>query len=327
MQNRPTPIVSVIVPNYNHARYLRQRIESVLRQTFQDFELILLDDYSTDESREILSSYANNPRVRIEFNETNSGSTFKQWNKGARMARGRYIWFAESDDYADERLLEKLVARLDEEPNSVLCYCRSWQVSADGQLKGFQDSYLPDLGTQKWAGDFRANGIEECRRYLIHCNTVLSASSVLFRKDVYWRVGGADETLVLCGDWKMWTSMALTGGDISYEGQALNYYRYHDASVSERTMRNGIWAEEALRVIGFILGQVSFEKEVRKKLQAELFPLWGSAVLNKGFPVRRRLAILRNAIFIDHLALHRLAPPALKLLRMTIARRLRSLRA
>src|SRR5215467_13719414 len=95
------PTVSVIVPNYNHARYLRRRVDSILAQTYQDFELILLDDCSTDESRSIISEYAKDPRIRIELNEVNSGSTFKQWNKGARMARGSYIWIAESDDRAD----------------------------------------------------------------------------------------------------------------------------------------------------------------------------------------------------------------------------------
>src|SRR5579864_2284139 len=106
------PTVSVVVPNYNHARFLPERIESILRQTYQDFELILLDDRSTDDSRAILSQYGGDPRVTIEFNDVNSGSTFKQWNKGVRLARGRYIWIAESDDYADDRLLERLVAAL-----------------------------------------------------------------------------------------------------------------------------------------------------------------------------------------------------------------------
>ena len=98
----------VIVPNYNHARFLRQRLDSILAQTFQDFELILLDDCSTDESRTILEEYARDPRVRLDFNEVNSGSPFKQWNKGVRFARGKYVWIAESDDYADPRLLEAL---------------------------------------------------------------------------------------------------------------------------------------------------------------------------------------------------------------------------
>src|SRR5882762_3314790 len=66
------PKVSVIIPNYNHARFLRQRVESVLAQTYQDFEVILLDDCSTDDSRSILSEYAADPRVRIELNDKNS---------------------------------------------------------------------------------------------------------------------------------------------------------------------------------------------------------------------------------------------------------------
>ena len=89
--------VSVVIPNYNHARFLPKRVDSVLRQTFQDFDLILLDDCSTDDSRSILSKYADDPRVKIEFNEVNSGSSFKQWNKGVGLARGEYVWIAESD--------------------------------------------------------------------------------------------------------------------------------------------------------------------------------------------------------------------------------------
>src|SRR5664280_853615 len=107
-----------------HARFLRRRIESVLCQTYQDFELILLDDCSSDESRSLLSEYAGDPRVRIKFNEVNSGSPFRQWNKGVGLARGEYVWIAESDDYADERMLERLLTVLEAEPEVVFAYCR-----------------------------------------------------------------------------------------------------------------------------------------------------------------------------------------------------------
>src|ERR1700722_7016247 len=148
------PKVSVVVPNYNHARYLRRRIDSILQQSYQDFELILLDDCSPDNSREILTSYVDDPRVRIEFNTTNSGSTFKQWNKGVRLAHGEYVWIAESDDYADARLLERLVGILESEPEVVFAYCRSWQVSAADVLDGFGDSYLDFLQTSRWTADY-----------------------------------------------------------------------------------------------------------------------------------------------------------------------------
>jgi glycosyltransferase involved in cell wall biosynthesis len=321
------PTVSIVIPNYNHARFLRQRIESVLGQTYQDFELILLDDCSTDESRSILSEYAADSRVRLEFNEKNSGSTFKQWNKGVRLARGEYVWIAESDDYADSRLLEKLVSRLDADPRAVLSYCRSWLVSADGEHSGFLSSYLADLDAHRWTADFCAGGREECRKYLVRRNTVSSASSVLFRRAVYWQMGGADEELVLCGDWKTWASMALTGGTISYVGEPLNYYRFHDASVSAKSLQNGVWAAEALHVTRWILQRVAPTETTRNKVCDDLFALWCPKVLTNRIAVRRRWAILRDARAIDQHALRKLVYPAFVALRMTLARRLRSVQA
>jgi glycosyltransferase involved in cell wall biosynthesis len=251
------PKVSIVVPNYNHARFLRRRIESVLLQTFQDFEVILLDDCSTDDSRSILSKYADDPRVRIEFNEVNSGSPFKQWNKGVELALGEYVWIAESDDYADERLLEKLVARLDAEPSAVLAYCRSWGVSLDDRPDGFVNSFESGEEQYRWAADYCADGLAECRNYLARCNTIPNASAVVFRRAVYQQVGGADETLRLCGDWKLWAAMALTG-KVVYSAQPLNYYRFHDESVRTVSKQSGIDFAEKFRVRWWI-----FEKATR----------------------------------------------------------------
>jgi glycosyltransferase involved in cell wall biosynthesis len=132
LPNAQNPKASVIVPNYNHARFLRQRIDCTLAQTFKDFELILLDDDSKDESLAILRGYACEPSVRLESNTVNSGGPFNQWNKGVRLAKGEYIWIAESDDYADTRLLERLVRVLDE--NAAIGYAcrRSWNVTEHG---------------------------------------------------------------------------------------------------------------------------------------------------------------------------------------------------
>ena len=100
------PTVSVIIPNYNHAPYLRQRIDSVLKQDYQDFEVILLDDCSKDDSRQVLDSYRNHPKVsHVVYNEQNTGNTFIQWERGVNLAQGRYIWIAESDDVAELSLI------------------------------------------------------------------------------------------------------------------------------------------------------------------------------------------------------------------------------
>lgn len=250
------PKVSIVVPNYNHARFLRRRVESVLRQTFQDFEVILLDDCSTDDSRSILSKYADDPKIRIEFNEVNSGSSFKQWNKGVGLARGEYVWIAESDDYAEERFLEKLAAQLDAEPRAAFAYCRSWGVSLDDRPDGFVDPFEPGEEQHRWTADYCADGYAECRNYMVRCNTVPNASAVVFRKAVYQRVGGADESLRLCGDWKLWAAMALTG-KVAYLAEPLNYFRSHDASVRTVSKQSGIYFAEKFRVRWWILDQAT----------------------------------------------------------------------
>lgn len=249
------PTVSVVVPNYNHACFLPKRIDTILRQTFQDFELILLDDCSTDGSRPILSEYSGDPKVRIEFNEVNSGSPFKQWNKGVGLAHGEYIWIAESDDYADERFLEKVMARLNNESQAVFAYCRSWRVSLDDRPDGFVDPYIAG-GNQnhRWTADYCADGHLEYRDYMAHCNTVPNASAVVFRKAVYQRVGGADESLRLCGDWKLWAAMALTG-KVVYLAEPLNYYRFHDATIRRVSNQSGIDFPEGYRVRWWIFDQ------------------------------------------------------------------------
>lgn len=92
-------LVSVIVPNYNHAQYLDIRLKSILAQTYTDFEIIILDDNSIDNSKEIIKRYEKDVHIsHIICNKTNSGSPFIQWNRGFQYAKGDLIWIAESDD-------------------------------------------------------------------------------------------------------------------------------------------------------------------------------------------------------------------------------------
>jgi hypothetical protein len=303
------PKVSVIVPNYNHARFLRRRIESILRQTFQDFELILLDDCSTDESRSILSSYAGDPRVRLEFNEVNSGSAFKQWNKGLRLARGDYVWIAESDDCAEERFLGRLVALLDANSDVAFAYCRSWRLSHDDKVDGFADSYLRYLDENRWTADFCSSGDDECRSYLVVYNTVPNASAALFRKMVYERVGGADENYRLCGDWKLWAAMALTGR-VAYLGEPLNYFRFHGQSVRD-TSGLAVNAIESLRVSRWLINQITPSETVREKMCVRHAKLWVPALMSAHVPFGMKRQILREVRVIDpHPFRHAIRPAA-----------------
>ena len=321
------PNVSVIVPNYNHARFLRRRIDSILAQTYQDFELILLDDCSTDESRAILEEYARDPRVRLEFNPVNSGSPFKQWNKGVRLANGKYVWMAESDDYADPTLLERLLALLRDDPKLAFAYCRSWCVSADDCREGFIDEfYFPELDRARWQADFRSDGREECRRYMVHVNTVSNASAVVFRKDAYERAGGADEGMRICGDWKLWSSLMFQG-DVAYVADPLNYYRNHEASVRNTLDENTILVPECLHVISWIVEQLTPPADVLEKSCAKQANRWVPLLMSLRVPLGVKLTVIRYVRTIDPHPLRRVGGPVSSAVQRKILRHWRELRA
>ncbi|NRD20554.1 glycosyltransferase family 2 protein [Winogradskyella eckloniae] len=102
------PLVSIILPNYNHASFLQERLDSIFNQTYSNIEVIILDDCSTDNSLELLEAYKNHPRVsHFIVNSKNTGSPFKQWQKGFNLAKGDFIWIAESDDKAELNFIEK----------------------------------------------------------------------------------------------------------------------------------------------------------------------------------------------------------------------------
>ena len=123
------PLVSIIIPNYNHARFLDERMTSVLEQTYQHIEVIILDDCSTDNSREVIEKYRSNPKVsKIVFNDTNSGSPFKQWYKGFQLCKGEIVWIAESDDSCEPTFLESLVPCFADE-HVAFAFCRTTKVA------------------------------------------------------------------------------------------------------------------------------------------------------------------------------------------------------
>ena len=340
------PIVSVIVPNYNHARFLRQRIGTILAQSFRDFELILLDDCSTDESRSILREYASDPRVRLDFNDANSGSTFKQWNKGVRLAQGKYVWLAESDDYSDPHFLERLVALLHADPEVMISYCRSWRVSDNDNVTENETAGGPDAGRDasrsnanqrefayplldapdlpRWSTDFCADGAEECRRYFVIANLVRNASSAVFRKAAYEEAGGADETLRLCGDWKLWASIALRG-KMAYVSDPLNYYRLHAGSVWGLSRDGALETAEVLRVIRWIMDHVTPTDAARARTCERLSQGWVMALMSSHVSLEKKRAILRDVRAIDAHPLRHVFRPAMATVRMKISRLWRDL--
>lgn len=226
----PLPDISVIIPNYNHAAFLSQRIESVLSQTYRNFELILLDDYSTDNSWTILSSYKSHPFVKhILRNKKNSGSPFAQWKKGLQLATGKYIWIAESDDWAEPDFLETLVPML--EKGNALAYCRSNDVDEKGLTKS-HFFWADGLDDKRWKEDFENEGTCEIDQALKYRCTIPNASSCVFLKSAA-PLGCGFDKMRYCGDWLFWIEL-LRYHRLAYTSKVLNHFRHSSSSTRNR---------------------------------------------------------------------------------------------
>ena len=239
------PRVTVIVPNYNHAKFLEQRLESIYSQTYDNYEVILLDDKSTDNSRDILLKYAAkyNNKTRYIFNENNSGSVYKQWELGMAEANGELIWVAESDDYCSNNFLKSLVRYFSDEL-VMIAYCRSVFKKNDSVIWD-TESYLEDIDPIKWKNDFVESAHQIVNYAMARKNIIPNVSSAIFRNPRTMRMIDRDKwrSLRLCGDWIFYLQV-MRGGAIAYTTKATNYYRQHDSNVSSKIQEEDIYYKE-----------------------------------------------------------------------------------
>ena len=237
-------MVSIIIPNYNHSDYLMHRIDSVLNQSYTDFEVILLDDCSTDRSIDILLSYKDHPKVsQVVLNAKNSGSTFKQWSRGFELADGDFIWIAESDDWCEPTLLETLVKPLLEDKTIVLSFCQSLLVTDEGEIifktesKKIEQCLIGrDFVTSSMFGD----------------TILVNAGMAVFRKSSLVNIDILYKSMKSAGDWMFWVNMALTG-NVFISGKYLNYFRRHTNTVSSNAIVSGLDIKEGNNVFQFVL--------------------------------------------------------------------------
>jgi O-antigen biosynthesis protein len=231
--------VSVIVPNYNYAHHIQQRLSSIKDQTFPIYECIILDDASTDNSVAVIRDFLSDEPFDNELiiNEKNSGSVFSQWKKGIEQASGDLIWIAEADDYADPLFLAKLVD-LFRDKDVVLAYSQSAQVDENGSKLAADYLYYTDLISDRWHSSYVADGLEEISQGLSIKNTIPNVSGVLFRRDKLLEAletcGDQLTNLSVAGDWLVYLNI-LRLGRIGFCNQSLNTHRRHSKSATKKT--------------------------------------------------------------------------------------------
>ena len=184
-----------------------------------------MDDCSSDNSCEVLQRWAEkDERITTLFNEINSGSPFAQWEKGANWAQGKYIWIAESDDYAAEDMLALHVQALESNHRAVLAYSHSRMADVNGKiLRDFKEDYAFIFGdASKWSRDFIVSGKEEVARTMVFSNTIPNASGVLMRKSAFDQVGAPATTWLLNGDWLFYAQLLQLGDLIFFATLAIS---------------------------------------------------------------------------------------------------------
>lgn len=265
-------MVSVIVPNYNHVLYLSQRIESILDQSFWDFELILLDDHSSDGSWELMQSYSTNPKVRFCLrNEINSGSPFRQWKKGIELAKGNLIWIAESDDWAEPDFLKRCVSLLKSD-DLVMVVTGSNFVDFENRNLGEVTNEFP-LGV--------IDGNQFCQDHMYFRNSILNASAVVFsRSIVQSEVLENISEFKLSGDHFFWIQLMKDRG-IGILNETLNNFRWHEKSVRAAEANNLTELLEGIRIKNWIEDNYKIGPLEKSKVRRDAYLTYFKA-LNKG---------------------------------------------
>jgi O-antigen biosynthesis protein len=258
--------VSVVVPNYNYAAFLRQRMDSIWSQTYPIHEVILLDDGSTDNSADVIADLKREAgdRLHVVMNATNSGSVSRQWARGVEVATGDLVWIAEADDFAEPGFLASVVAAFDD-PEIVLSYSQSRQVNGDGQVtaESYLD-YVADVDAALWREDYSRAGATEIAEALSVKNTIPNVSAVVFRRDVLSRVLAEHlEKLTSyrnAADWYCYLHV-LVHGMVAFRAASLNNHRRHGTSVTMSSIDSRhLWEIGAMQRLAAELARVPPER-------------------------------------------------------------------
>lgn len=268
----PCPRVSVIIPNYNYARHLRDRVGSIVRQTVPFYEVIVLDDASNDDSLAVTERLAAEYGISLRLVpcSVNSGCVSRQWAKGVELARGDLVWIAEADDLCEPEFLESLTAVM-QDRSVVLAYCQSRQIDEAGNvLANTYLEYTNDLSREHWLRAYRGKGSDENRKYLAVKNTIPNVSAVLFRRDTLRHAMDREldtmSNFRIAGDWIAYLAV-LEQGDIAFVPESLNLHRRHASSVTNGSDRRSHMLE-VLRVQQLVSRRYRLGPEVQQGMLA-----------------------------------------------------------
>ena len=244
------PVVSVIVPNYNHEKFLKERLDSIYSQSFKEFEVIVIDDASTDASVEVITQYQKNfgEKTKVIRNQENSGNVFSQWLAGLDLAQGNLIWIAESDDTADRNFLRQMV-RVFRDESVLLAYADIQYVNSRGDVVPGISNYLACTGSSQWERSHKNSAWREFNGPFGVVNIIANVSGCLFRRP---KLSEAERNTLtkfkVCGDWYFYGIIAR-GGRIAFVKEAKSFFRLRSDSVSRKAYAEEWFYREHRKVL------------------------------------------------------------------------------
>ncbi|MFY7695308.1 MAG: glycosyltransferase [Cyanobium sp.] len=272
-----TPLVSIIVPCYNHKPYLRQRLDCIYQQTYANYEVILLDDCSTDGSGLILEDYARKHigKTSLIRNSINSGSPFRQWKKGLHQAHGELIWIAESDDFCDLNFLAQLVPAFQNEA-IMLAFSQIRFIDEGGKQDVWSmEQYLPEFGPSAWKSSFTTSTHKLVLKSWSKKNIIPNVSAAVFRRHTHMALLDNEDWLQMrvCGDWLFYLWIARSGL-VFYTHLTSNYYRQHKSNSSVSLHKELQYLEEHIKVAEYIISTYQLDAPQLQIMGNDLSQRW-----------------------------------------------------
>jgi glycosyltransferase involved in cell wall biosynthesis len=244
-QRHYTPKVSAIVPNYNHGRFLAQRLDSILAQTYPNISITVLDDCSSDHSRDVIDEYVERypDRITKMYNTTNSGGVFNQWRKGVESADGALVWICESDDFCEPDFVEKLVPHFADD-SVQMAFGRILETDIEGSPNLWLDTYREHAEPGIWATSLVRPAADWFAHGFGVNNLIANVGGCLFRRSpIPVSVWQQAATYRVVGDWYLYLQIA-GGGQIAWEPEAVSYFRRHGSNTSSSSFNGtGFYAE------------------------------------------------------------------------------------
>jgi len=251
------PKISVVLPSYNHQKYLARTIQGILGQTFGDFELLIIDDFSGDKSREIITGFARrDKRISYQFHKNNQGIA-RSLNEGISLARGQYIAYCSSDDIWEKDRLKTGLEIMERAPEVGLLYSEAIVIDEEGRPTNKKFSSLYPSPTGKYSGNLFDT--------LLGGN-IICGSSILIRRSSVSGLSFNTELKYL-NDWLYYLEVSERNR-LFYVSQPLVKYRVHGGNTRLDTMG---YARDYLLMLGILFSRYPEQIKKNRKMLAELY--------------------------------------------------------